>query len=94
MNEKKKPTWLTIAGLIALIIVLCLCVELIFMFLGRAIPQQGQASQSGVSSSLEQVPEESQTAQGPGFCPFCGEGLTSSFQWGQYCPWCGELIEQ
>ena len=72
---------------------LCLCVELIFMFLGRAIPQQGQASQSGVSSSLEQVPEESQTAQGPSFCPFCGEGLTSSFQWGQYCPWCGEKVE-
>ena len=38
MNEKKKPTWLTIAGLIALIIVLCLCVEMIFMFLGRAMP--------------------------------------------------------
>ena len=39
MNEKKKRNWLTIAGLIALIIVLCAGVELLFTGLGMVIPK-------------------------------------------------------
>ena len=97
MNEKKRRNWLTIAGLIALIIALCLCVELLFLGLGKAIPNQ--AAGSGAADSPE-GPAQEEPLPGPGgeerapsFCPFCGEGLPSSFQWGQYCPWCGEQVE-
>ena len=39
-------------------------------------------------------PEDAGSAQSaPSFCPFCGEGLPSSFQWGQFCPYCGERVE-
>ena len=47
-------------------------------------------SEPGASSA----PEDAGSAQpAPSFCPFCGEGLPSSFQWGQYCPYCGEQVE-
>ena len=40
------------------------------------------------------MPEDAGSSQpAPSFCPFCGKGLPSSFQWGQFCPYCGEQIE-
>ena len=95
MKENKTKSWLTIAGLIALIAALFLCVELIFLGLGRAIPNQ--AAGSGEADSppgpAQETPAPSGEEKSPAFCPFCGEGLPSSFRWGQFCPWCGERVE-
>ena len=93
MNEKKKRNWLTIAGLIALIIVLCACVELLFMGLGMVIPNSGQAAQGSQPPAQSQQVQPSAGTEAPAFCPFCGERLPSFFQWGQYCPWCGEQVD-
>ncbi len=33
-------------------------------------------------------------AAAPSFCPYCGDELNDSFQWGQFCPYCGEKVER
>ena len=92
-NESKKQTWLPIIGGIALIIVLVIIVKLIFAGLERAIPRPevGERSQPPAQS---QMSEDISATKGPRFCPFCGEELNGSFQWGQYCPFCGEKVEE
>ena len=90
--EEKKKSWLTIAGLIALIVVLFLGIKLVFAGLGAAIPQKPAGP--GEPGLTEQVGEPGPEQTAPAFCPFCGEGLNESFQWGQYCPYCGEKVEQ
>ena len=56
---------------------------------GRTPPErlnpEAFASQSQ-SQSQEQPAGDGQADQGPAFCPFCGEEMTDSFQWGQFCP--------
>ena len=79
-SEQNKKGWLPIVGLIALILVLFVGIKLVFAGLGAAIPQKAASS----------APEQNT----PAFCPFCGEELNESFQWGQYCPYCGEKVEQ
>ncbi len=97
MNEKKRRNWLAIAGLIALIIALCLCVELLFLGLGAAIPERaagsGEANPPAGPAQEEPLPGPGGEERSPAFCPFCGEGLPGSFRWGQFCPWCGEQVE-
>jgi len=87
-NEKKKNSWLPIVGGIALI----------FAMLAQVVPPErlnpeAFASQSQ-SQSQEQPAGDGQADQGPAFCPFCGEEMTDSFQWGQFCPFCGEKVER
>ncbi len=92
-SEQNKKGWLPIVGLIALILVLFVGIKLVFAGLGAAIPQE--AASSAQSSGQAEVSEPAATEQDtPAFCPFCGEGLNESFQWGQYCPYCGEKVEQ
>ena len=90
MNPSKKKNLLTVAGLILLLLACVAAVELIFMGLGEAIPNQGRGS-AGQSVQTE-LPDQS-TPAAPSFCPFCGEGLPSTFQWGQFCPYCGGQVE-
>jgi len=92
MNEDKKQTWLPIVGGIALIVVLFIAIKLIFAGLERAIPRQPPEDTSAPFSQSAQT-EQPAGVQAPSFCPFCGEELNSSFQWGQYCPFCGEKVE-
>lgn len=95
MNETekgKKHQGLMIAGLIVLILALMLGVTLIFAGLEAMVPasRSGQTAPPGSqSASASQSREEAV----PSFCPFCGEALHESFQWGQFCPWCGEKVE-
>ena len=91
--EEKKNGWLPIVGLVALIVVLFAGIKLVFFGLGEAIPQH---SSDRSQSSAQSQPMENETVgqNAPAFCPFCGEELNSSFQWGQYCPYCGEKVEQ
>ena len=91
-TEQKKQGWLPIVGLIALILVLFVGIKLIFAGLGKAIPQKPAGPQPPGQTELAEKPGPGQTA--PSFCPFCGEELNDSFQWGQFCPYCGEKIEQ
>ena len=90
MNPSKKKNLLTVAGLILLLLACVAAVELIFMGLGEAIPNQGRGSAG--QSVQTQLPDQSAPAA-PSFCPFCGEGLPSTFQWGQFCPYCGGQVE-
>lgn len=90
MNPSKKKNLLTVAGLILLLLACVAAVELIFMGLGEAIPNQGRGSAG--QSVQTQLPDQS-TPAAPSFCPFCGEGLPSTFQWGQFCPYCGGQVE-
>ena len=97
MEEKKKrPEWLTLIGLLVLVLALMLGVKIVFGMLETAIPP---IDSSGDSSSVvvdpfefgEQQGEGEQ--QGPKFCIHCGEGLPEHFAWGQYCPQCGKKME-
>ena len=96
--EEKKKSWLTIAGLIALIVVLFLGIKLVFAGLGAAIPQKpagpGEPTVPGEPGLTEQVGQPGPGQTAPAFCPFCGRELNASFQWGQFCPFCGEKVEQ
>ena len=93
-NEKKKNSWLPIVGGIALIIVLFIVVKLIFAMLAQVVPPERLNPEAFASQSQSQTQEQpagdGQAAQGPAFCPFCGEEMTDSFRWGQFCPFCGE----
>ena len=91
-SEQKKQGWLPIVGLIALIIVLFVGIKLVFAGLGAVIPQNPGSAQSAGQAERNEPTSSEQTA--PAFCPFCGEGLNDSFQWGQYCPYCGEKVER
>ncbi|MGO5022719.1 zinc ribbon domain-containing protein [Lawsonibacter sp. LCP25S3_G6] len=97
-SEQKKQGWLPIVGLIALIIVLFVGIKLVFAALGAAIPQEpaghGEPAGPGGPGLTEQVEKPGPAQNTPAFCPFCGEELNDSFQWGQYCPYCGEKVEQ
>ena len=97
-NEKKKNSWLPIVGGIALIIVLFIVVKLIFAMLAQVVPPERLNPEAFASQSQSQTQEQpvgdGQVAQGPAFCPFCGEEMTDSFQWGQFCPFCGEKVER
>ena len=89
---------IAIVGGIALIIVLFIVVKMIFAMLAQVVPPErlnpeAFASQSQ-SQSQEQPAGDGQADQGPAFCPFCGEEMTDSFQWGQFCPFCGEKVER
>ena len=94
-NEKKTGSGiLSIVGMLLLVVVLFAGVKLVFAGLDAAIPQDDPGA-SGDRSG--QPPAQSQTAEegaAPAFCPWCGEELNGSFQWGQFCPWCGEKVEQ
>ena len=97
-NPARKNSWLPIVGGIALIIVLFIVVKMIFAMLAQVVPPErlnpeAFASQSQ-SQSQEQPAGDGQADQGPAFCPFCGEEMTDSFQWGQFCPFCGEKVER
>ena len=106
MNEKKNNGILSIVGLIALLIACVIGVQAMFTALG-AMGAEGKAAagsqtvQADASQSAggAETPDPAQGAESasqqpaPSFCPFCGEGLPSSFQWGQFCPYCGEQIE-
>ena len=91
-KEKKGGLW-QIVGLTALIVVLFVGIKLVFAGLEAAIPQDGSGSQSVSQSVAEEDPQTEDGEKAPAFCPFCGEGLPDSFQWGQYCPWCGKQVE-
>jgi flagellar basal body-associated protein FliL len=86
-NTPKKND-LRILWMIALIIVLFIAIKLIFAMLGAAIPKE---KLNPPSSAPEQ--SVSETLPAPSFCPFCGEKLPESFQWGQFCTQCGGKIE-
>ena len=90
-NEKKSGLW-SIVGLVALIVVLAVGVKLTFAGLEAAIPQnktEVSASQSLDASTSQSIETDSPA---PSYCPYCGEKLNDSFQWGQYCPYCGESV--
>ena len=96
-TEKKSGIW-SIVGLVALIVVLFIGVQLVFAGLEAAIPQDksgtsaSQSQQGGTSP--DQSGQEQADAPAPSFCPYCGEELNSSFQWGRFCPYCGEKVEK
>ncbi|RHR10930.1 zinc ribbon domain-containing protein [Pseudoflavonifractor sp. AF19-9AC] len=93
-NKEKKSNLWSIVGLVALILVLFVGVKLAFAALEAAIPQDkpgtsaSQSSDAGTSQS-QSVETDSPA---PSYCPYCGEKLNDSFQWGQYCPFCGESV--
>ena len=89
-NPSKKKTFLTVAGLLLLILACVAAVELIFLGLGEAIPNPSRGS---AGQSVQTEPPDQSAPAAPSFCPFCGEGLPSAFQWGQFCPFCGERVE-
>lgn len=97
-TENNKKNLLVILGLVALIVVLVLVVQGIFMALGRAISVTGQtaaqsevvAPDTGTGISVQGTETD---LPAPSYCPNCGEKLPESFQWGQYCPYCGEKVE-
>ena len=106
MNDKRKRTILSVVGMIVLLLVCAIGVQAVFAGLGMVSAQNGgvsssqsaqaegdgsQPAQEPGASSVQEDAGSAQTA--PSFCPFCGEGLHSSFQWGQFCPYCGEQIE-
>ena len=67
-NPSKKKTILTVAGLLLLILACVAAVELIFLGLGEAIPNESR--DSGQSVSVQ--PDQSAPGQAaPSFCPFC-----------------------
>ena len=92
-KEKKSGVW-SIVGMVALILVLFVGVKLVFAGLDAAIPQDdagtsaGQSLDAGASQSQSGVTEP----PAPSYCPYCGQKLNDSFQWGQYCPFCGESV--
>lgn len=92
-NEKKNGLW-SIVGLVALIVVLFIGVKLMFAGLEAAIPQDKTGTSA--SQSLDAGTSQSQSGEtdspAPSYCPYCGEKLNDSFQWGQYCPFCGESV--
>lgn len=92
-NESKKQTWLPIVGGVVLIVVLFIAIKLIFAGLEQVIPKQTAGDSSQPPAQSQTVEDVSET-KGPRFCPFCGEELNDSFQWGQYCPFCGEKVEE
>lgn len=92
-NENKKNTWLPIIGGVALIVALFIIIKLIFAGLEQVIPRQAVEDSSQLPAQSQSVVEGSGT-RAPHFCPFCGEELNESFQWGQYCPFCGGKIEE
>lgn len=95
MNDKRKRTILSVVGMVALLIVCVIGVQVVFAGLGMVSAQaEGDGSQPAQEPGASSVPEDAGSAQpAPSFCPFCGEGLPSSFQWGQFCPYCGEQVE-
>lgn len=88
--EEKKQSWLPILGLLALIVVLFLCIKLIFAGMEQMFKQPAAEY---IPEAAQSRPVEQQTAPAPAFCPYCGEKLHDTFQWGQYCPYCGEKVE-
>ena len=100
MNDQRKRTILSVIGMLALLIACVIGVQAVFAGLGAAFPQkdvslQGDGSQSQAAQEQD-MPEDAGDGSdrpAPSFCPFCGEGLPSSFRWGQYCPYCGEQVE-
>ncbi len=84
MNDKRKRAILSVVGMVALLIVCVIGVQAVFAGLGMVSAQHGGVSSSQSAGSAQHAPS---------FCPFCGEGLPSSFQWGQFCPYCGEQVE-
>ena len=105
MSDKRKRTILSVVGMVALLIVCVIGVQAVFAGLGmvsaqhgvsssQSAQEEGDGSQPAQEPGASSVPEDAGSAQpAPSFCPFCGEGLPSSFQWGQFCPYCGEQIE-
>ena len=105
MNEKKNNGILSIVGLIALLIACVIGVQAMFTALGAMVAEGKAAGSQTVQADASQsaggaeTPDTAQGAEGasqqpaPSFCPFCGEGLPSAFQWGQFCPYCGEQVE-
>ena len=105
MNEKKSNGILSIVGLIALLIACVIGVQAMFTALGamgaegKAAGNQTVQADASQSAGGAETPDAAQGAEGasqqpaPSFCPFCGEGLPSAFQWGQFCPYCGEQVE-
>ena len=106
MSDKRKRTILSVVGMVALLIVCVIGVQVVFAGLGMVSAQNGDildsqsAQADGDGSQMVQnpgassAPEDTGSDQpSPSFCPFCGEGLPSAFQWGQFCPYCGELVE-
>jgi len=92
MEEKKKrPEWLTIVGLLALVLALMLGIKLMFGMLETAIPPMDAAGSASSAVVGEQQGDGEQ--KGPKFCIHCGEGLPEQFRWGQYCPECGGKVE-
>lgn len=106
MNDKRKRTILSVVGMIVLLLVCAIGVQAVFAGLGMVSAQrggvsssqsaqaEGDGSQPAQEPGASSAPEDAGSAQpAPSFCPFCGEGLPSSFQWGQFCPYCGEQVE-
>ena len=104
MNGQKKRTVFSVLGLVALLLACMVGVQGVFAGLGMVAAQGegSEVSQSASADASQSQPEgerepsgsgETDAAQpAPRFCPFCGEGLPSTFQWGQYCPYCGEQV--
>ena len=95
MNDKRKRAILSVVGMVALLIVCVIGVQAVFAGLGMVSAQHGgvSSSQSAQADGDGSQPVQEPGAPAPSFCPFCGEGLPSSFQWGQFCPYCGEQVE-
>ena len=106
MNDKRKRAILSVVGMVALLIVCVIGVQAVFAGLGMVSTRNGGVSSSQSAQAdgdgsrpvqepgASSAPGDTGSAQpAPSFCPFCGEGLPSSFQWGQYCPYCGEQVD-
>ena len=95
-QQKKKGSLWSIVGPVALIIVLCFGIKIVYAGLEVAVSKDkggevsSALSQDGSADPSQSVQEEELP---PSYCPFCGQELNNSFQWGQYCPFCGELVE-
>ncbi|MBR4098824.1 MAG: hypothetical protein IKK44_02400 [Clostridium sp.] len=97
-NQEKKRNKMAIVGLLVLIAALVIGIKLIFAGLAAALPElPEQSSQSMDAGSVSQSAEADISTENdlpaPNFCPYCGDELSDSFQWGQFCPFCGEKVE-
>ena len=82
-NEKSLGFW------VIMLVVLFVAVFGVFMMLDIVMPDDWEAKHQ---QEQEQVQVQEDESPAPNFCPFCGDELPDSFQWGQYCPFCGENV--
>ena len=89
MEHQEEKKELSLWVWIALLAVLVIGVVGIFLGLEKVMPQQWEAQQQ--QQAVEQTEQLKPPA--PNFCPYCGDSLPETFEWGRFCPYCGKIVD-